>query len=106
MEQHEILINRSYGDIIIPERIINSYLSAKSSSARMRILLSLPSSAEQIALLSIAKARLDGKSFTQTEKELKVRKAKELYRAGMSYNQIAKQLNISRSTAYRYVHNY
>jgi len=106
MEQHEVLIEKSYHDVVIKESLIQRYLSAKTPKARLKILLSLRDSMEQITLLSIAKARIDGKSFHQTERELKILKAKELHSKGYSYTQIARELKISKGTAYNYVHKY
>jgi len=99
-------MNRLYNPehhVIVKSSLVHRYLNAKTQSARLRILYNL-STDEQLALLSEVKRRIDGKNFTQTHRNNKIAKAKELHEKGYSYAQIARELRISRTTAYNYVH--
>jgi len=109
--QHEILGYRleHESNIMISRRLIDRYLNAKTARARLEILAQLSTAAEQLRLLQEAAKHLDGDNtftFERVERENKILRAKELHRKGMSYNQIARELGISRSTAYRYIHSH
>lgn len=106
--QHEILGYRleHESNIMISRRLIDRYLNAKTARARLEILAQLCTAGEQLRLLQEAAKKLDDNDFTfeRAERENKILKAKQLHRAGYSYAQIARELNISKSTAYRYIH--